>query len=242
VVALSNITAVTGIDTETLLGIVYWTCDYLLAAEQPEAARDLAGRAVAIAGQFLSPGDVTAFNLRFQLGQAHLRDLPRKAIEILRPLAADTKRVLGPDDVLTLTVRSVLGDAYRYAGQKAQAIKTLEPLAADTHRVLGPEHVVTGNVLNNLAMAYLDAGRTAEAIQLMEQITARREQAYGPDDFHVFYLRYNLAGAYLTAGRIAEGLDILERLAPAAERVLGPQHQLTNAIRDLAHYHRPFAQ
>jgi tetratricopeptide (TPR) repeat protein len=231
VVAVADIEDVSGIDASRLVSVLNWTCSFLLSADQLVLAREIAARAVAISGRLLAPDHLETFTARWRLGDSYRRDMPRKAIKIFKPLAADSERILGAEHEMTLTVRDALGDTYRYAGQTAQAIKTLEPLVTDSERILGTEHDSTIAARNDLALAYLQAGRAVEAVPILEQLASYAERVYGPETPSTLTIRLNLAGAYTSTGRAAEGRAIAEQLAIDAERILGPEHRLTVAAR-----------
>ena len=158
-----------------------------------------------------------------------LGDSFAQAIEYGPDSVADSERVLGPDNLHTLTIRGNLAAAYRAAGRLDEAIPLLERTLADCERVLGSDNLHTLASRSNLAGAYRVAGRLDEAIPLFERTLADSERVLG--ETHSPAFRNNLATAYQAAGRLDEAIPLLERSLPDLERVLGPDHPNTLASR-----------
>jgi hypothetical protein len=75
-----------------------------------------------------------------------------KAITIQEKVAADLKRVLGPEHPDTLAAKVSLAFLYWSAGHTSQAVTVLKRVAADRERLLGPDHPDTRIAQRNLAM------------------------------------------------------------------------------------------
>ncbi|MFF3430421.1 tetratricopeptide repeat protein [Streptomyces sp. NPDC002602] len=142
-------------------------------------------------------------------------------------LAADSKRLLGPEHPNTLTAQGYLAAFLRKAGRIDEAIALLEQVTADSERVLGPEHPDTLTARGNLAGSYGQADRIDDAIALETQGVADHERLLGPEHPHTLIARGNLAASYWGAGRIDEAVALEEQVAADSERLLGDEHPHT---------------
>lgn len=168
-----------------------------------------------------------------QAGTSLLRaGLHAAATAYWQQATANSRRILGPDHVDTLTSCADLAVSYQHAGRTSDAITLGEQVTAERERILGPDHADTLTARANLALAYQQAGRMNEAIPILEQIAAIREQILGPDDPATLTTRANLAVCYRQAGRTADAVAIGEQVAAAREQLLGRDHPATLTARN----------
>src|SRR5262249_50706121 len=92
-----------------------------------------------------------------------------EAIAIAMQLAADRKRILGPDHPDTLTARGNLAAVLWPEGRTAEAFAIQKKLVADYERTLGPDHPDTLTARANLA-AFHRSGRTAEYSAIQKKL------------------------------------------------------------------------
>jgi hypothetical protein len=80
-------------------------------------------------------------------------------------VVADSERILGPGDVLTLGARRDLATAYSAAGRPAEAVMELRRALGDCERYLGEDHPLTGAMRDSLqAASGLSAGACPQAL------------------------------------------------------------------------------
>ena len=98
-----------------------------------------------------------------------LGENPDRAVATGEALLADCERVLGITHKITLTSRTNLASAYRYAGRLDDAVILCERAYSASKSALGGLDPATLAAESNLALAYQDAGRLADAISMHEQ-------------------------------------------------------------------------
>ena len=212
-----------------------------MAWRNPAMTRDLVGQIIAL-HRHASPYLDNLFDniekdlleLRIMALQLlnELGDSVVQAIQIGHSLVEDCERVLGPDDLSTLTSRDDLAGSYLMAGRLSEAIPLYEQVLTARQRILGPDHPDTLTSQGNLAVALQAAGRLAEAIPLYEQVLTARQRILGPDHPDTLTSQGNLAVALQAAGRLAEAIPLYEQVLTARQRILGPDHPDTLTSRD----------
>lgn len=163
----------------------------------------------------------------------------RRALEL-------TDRVLGPDDIDTLS--AVLGLTLVYEGERRWA--DAEPLQLRlldrAQRLHGAVHANVATQHNVIGLFYARAGRDADAEEHFRLALAMRERLYGPAHPDTQQSVDNLFGFYRQRGRTAEATALAERFRVAeaqaatgaaaagqAPATAGPQ-PLTPAEQELA--------
>jgi eukaryotic-like serine/threonine-protein kinase len=153
-------------------------------------------------------------------------------LAMARSAADGLVRVLGPDDVDTLSMKSKLASAYQVAGRTDLAISLYQATLEQMESKLGLDHSSTLAARGNLAAAFKTAGRTADAIQLFENTLKQVESKLGRNHRVAITTRNNLATAYQAAGRTAEAISVLEAAIQQNESKLGPDHSYTVISRN----------
>ena len=148
-----------------------------------------------------------------------------------------TEAQVGRGNVLAgLKLHRQAADAYRAAGQPADAIRLYRRTLADRERIQGPQHPDTMTARQKLADAYLADGRLKDALAQYKRVLADRERVLGPDHLDTIRACGNLASADHSAGRMASAVRYYEQASAGYERILGPEHPDTLACRaNLAH-------
>jgi serine/threonine protein kinase len=122
------------------------------------------------------------------------------------------------------SIRSTLGETYRYLGEPALAIRQHDRSRALRRQALGADHPDSLASMNNLATAYQDAGRFADALHLFEETLTGFKAKLGPDHPDTLDSMNNLASAYNDAGRLNDALSLLEETLNRTKAKLGPDH------------------
>ena len=232
VVALASVEAVADLGAAPLVGILNWTCWFLLRAGSTLPALELATQAVFVSTGRLGPDQPDTLTAWANLAESYWSaGRTGEAMAIEEQVAANRGRLLGPDHPDTLTAWNNLAESYQSAGRTGEAIAIFERVAADRGRLLGPEHPHTLAARNNLASAYQSAGRTGEAIAIFERVAADMERLLGSEYPDTLAARVGLAESYWSAGRTGEAIALGEQVAADTERLLGPEHPHTLAAR-----------
>jgi tetratricopeptide (TPR) repeat protein len=149
------------------------------------------------------------------------------AITFWDTLAADSRRVLGKENLVSLLARHNLASAYWHAGRTGEAIALAEQVLANTVQIHGRRHDATRTARQNLATSYWQAGRTAEAIALLEQVVADEMEVFGEPHPETLTARANLAAGYWQAGRIEDAIDLQRQVVAERMEFLGELHPET---------------
>ncbi|MFC7529109.1 tetratricopeptide repeat protein [Actinoplanes sp. GCM10030250] len=153
------------------------------------------------------------------------------ATALFEQALADSERILGSGNELTLAVRANLGGCYREVGRVGLSITIFEEVTADCERISGPDHAHTLTARANLAASYWRAGRTDEALTIQEQLVADSDRALGTEHPTTLNAYANLANLFREVGRTNDTIPIYERVLAIREQILGPDHPNTLTAR-----------
>jgi tetratricopeptide (TPR) repeat protein len=150
----------------------------------------------------------------------------------LRPVLADTSRLLGHEHPATLTLANRLAGVLQDEGNLAAAIQLYEQILVARHRSLGNGHRDTLISASNLAGAYRDAGKLTWALRLLEATVLDCVRLLGADDPQTLLCAINLTEAYQTADDPDRAARFYEQFLIEADRTVGankpghdgPQH------------------
>jgi eukaryotic-like serine/threonine-protein kinase len=167
-------------------------------------------------------------------------ELP-EAERLLRSLVEEAGRVLGPDDVQTLTARHNLSVVLQQRGELEEAMEIAEAVLERRTAVFGPDHPETLYSLNNLAAVYQVAGRAADAEKAMRRAIQARTRVLGAKHPSTLTTKRNLAIVLLQSGRPEEGAklaaslveDWVELRGETAPQTMSARHVLAYAYEDL---------
>jgi serine/threonine protein kinase/tetratricopeptide (TPR) repeat protein len=134
------------------------------------------------------------------------------------------RKVLGPEDALTLILRGEEAKARYQLGQEAEALKILEDLTAVRRRLRGPEHEDTLETQVTFATVLIISGRAAEGHKLCEQLLPLSRRQLGPEHPTTLALRNQRALGLMVLGRLEEAEKECEELLPVMRRTAGPGH------------------
>jgi tRNA A-37 threonylcarbamoyl transferase component Bud32/tetratricopeptide (TPR) repeat protein len=159
-----------------------------------------------------------------------------EAAQLLREVAAERTRLLGPDHPDTLASRYEAAFALSRTGRAADALREYKQVAAARIRALGPDHPDTLAARQEMAYVLAQSGRAADAHQVYLSVLAARERTMGPDHPDTLRCRHNLAYNLSRLGRPEDSHDLAREVAAARARVLGPEHPDTLVTRcEVAH-------
>jgi serine/threonine protein kinase/tetratricopeptide (TPR) repeat protein len=145
------------------------------------------------------------------------------------------KRVLGPDDPVTLGCAMDLANAYWEEGRFPEAEKLHRETLEIRRRVLGPEHPNTLGSMMGLANAYESEGRYPDAEKLLLEALEIQKRVLGPEQVETLKSRNDLAIAYFLEGRYPEAEKYFRETLEIEKRVLGPDHPETfKCLQNLA--------
>ena len=91
-----------------------------------------------------------------------------EALSRLLALHNDCEHILGPDDILTLTVRKGIAHAYASEIDLAEGVVRYESLLNDCTDTIGPEHTFTVEVREELEAARRDLAKQKDVLHTEE--------------------------------------------------------------------------
>jgi len=230
-----------------------------------DAQGKLGADAALASGQQARPGQTPSSSRPAQAGQRGGGDTPEQLAARADALAAQGQygeaetlhdralaiyeKTLGPDNPLTATGWSNLGNVRYLQGKLAAAEEAHRRALAIREKVLGRDHPDTATSLNNLANVLLEQGkdvRTSGAEQLAQRRLGQvqvfsevegmyrralsiQERALGPDHPAVANTLNNLSAFLDQAGRSAEAEGLQRRALAILEKRVGPLHPDTAA-------------
>ena len=135
-------------------------------------------------------------------------------------------RILGPDDLKTLSVKRGLAATYSGAHDlqtREIGIKLFEETLETQMRVYGPMHPETLWTRHGLARTYDYSGRV-EAAEMLQETYDLRCQVLGPNDLHTLRTKFFLAGSSYRRGFSKQALKLAEETLVDQYRTLGESH------------------
>jgi tetratricopeptide (TPR) repeat protein len=198
---------------------------YLRTRGQPQQARLLAERALALTRQALGPDHPTVGDRHAELGLALLEagDYPAARQQLQRALAIHTT-AYGPNDSRVGNRHNELGTVLRRLGDLDGARTELERALEITEATLGPDHRNMATWHNNLGLVLHDLGDLDGARTQQERALEIGQATLGPD-------HPDMAAWHNNLGTVLADLDDLdgarieyERALEITEATLGPDH------------------
>jgi hypothetical protein len=163
-----------------------------------------------------------------------------EAATLLRDIAAEQARVLGPDHEDTLRSRQFQAHAVGGSGNPVEAAAMLRSLLAEHTRQLGADHADTTRTRQFLAVNLGEAGYRDEAVTILRVLLPDRRRLLGADDPDALRTAHMLARNLGAIGEIAEAMALLKEVIEVRQRVLGEDHAHTARARaDLAGLRAP---
>ncbi|KAG8715909.1 hypothetical protein FRC08_010039 [Ceratobasidium sp. 394] len=152
----------------------------------------------------------------------------------LRVLQARAK-VLGNDDLATVSAMSELATTYHEQGVFKQAGALLLQVLKARKRLLGDGHPDTLHAMHNLSITYANLGLYKQAGMILVQLLQWRKRTLGDDHLDAWTSMSNLAGTYSKQGLYQQTEPLQVQVLHALKRLLGEDHPLTlTAMSNLA--------
>jgi tetratricopeptide (TPR) repeat protein len=157
----------------------------------------------------------------------------KNAEELLLQLVDAASKVLGQEDLGTLTSICDLATTYRHQKRLQEAEELLTQVVEAMSRVHGKEDFHTLSAINALASTYVDQGRFQEAEELSLQVLETSSRVLGEEHIHTLNTITNLARTYSRQGRVQEAEKILIETRGTMTRVLGEEHPDTVTAKSM---------
>ncbi|MBI2514308.1 MAG: serine/threonine protein kinase [Opitutae bacterium] len=168
-----------------------------------------------------------AVRLRVTLPKLIYRGRYREAEPLMKAALADARRVLGPEDPVTLGAMSDFAVVLVETGRLQEA----RDLAAETleikNRVLGPEHPNTLPTAINLAAIDAQLGHFAAAKELALRVHGIRTRLLGPEHPQTLSAATILANILVGLRDFATAEPLVVATHRALREKLGPEHPAT---------------
>jgi tetratricopeptide (TPR) repeat protein len=153
-----------------------------------------------------------------------------EATTALTHLLTACHRNLGPDDTLTLFVRSDLSGRRGVAGDAVAAAREYEEMLPDFRRVFGPDHRHVMVISECLADWRGETGDAAGAAAVYEEVLAAQQRILGPDHVDTLNTRLKLVSQRMHAHQLAHCVEGSEQASASCSRRFGWNHPLTLQI------------
>ncbi|KAI0977558.1 hypothetical protein F4678DRAFT_18637 [Xylaria arbuscula] len=137
------------------------------------------------------------------------------------------ERILGDDDMSTLTTMAVLASVLRGGGKYREAEKMNRQALSGYERALGQRHPDTLTSMSNLALVLRDQGKYYEAEKLHRQALEGRETELGTHHSDTLASMSHLALVYRDQGKYPEAETLNRRVLQGREELLGKKHPST---------------
>ena len=142
-------------------------------------------------------------------------------------------RLLGNNDLRTLSVKAGLAGIYRHTNRIMEAENAYKEVLDLCEQSSVTKQKFTNLVRHNLALLYDHQGKLAEAELLLRTALATQEAAYGLEDHWILHTASTLASILSRQGKLAEAGALSQRAADGLRRSLGINHVLTLTAMDI---------
>ncbi|KAK4094104.1 hypothetical protein Purlil1_1595 [Purpureocillium lilacinum] len=138
-------------------------------------------------------------------------------------IAANALRY-GPDGILVLELKAMLGHNYRRQRRFREAKELDTVVLAKRRELFGNDHSSIAKSLHNLALDLRGLGETDESLDLQEEAVAILFQADGAEAPSTLTRVNDLASMYADAGYLEDAAELHEKVVDVRTRVLGEAH------------------
>ncbi|MER6471077.1 tetratricopeptide repeat protein [Streptomyces collinus] len=160
---------------------------------------------------------------------------PGRALDELLSISDGYRRVVGHEDILTLTAEVNLAAAYQSVGKYEDSIGILRRALPALKRAAGNDSPVTLAAKNNLGSGLRAVGEYDKAISLLREAVEGYEQILGAHHPETLAVRNNLASLYLAKGDMRNAQSAFEKAVSGYRDTLGPYNVDTlRAMNNLA--------
>ncbi|MFK7820096.1 MAG: tetratricopeptide repeat protein, partial [Planctomycetaceae bacterium] len=149
---------------------------------------------------------------------------PLKAIALLEKSRSTQERILGTDDVDTVTSLNFLAEGHMDAGQPEIAVPMFEEAVQRRMRAFGDEHPETIIARNNLALGYQAQGKLELAVSTLAECVEKFRATLGPEHKETLSSIGNLASAYEEIGQPELAIPLFEEALRIRQTTLGLEH------------------
>ncbi len=158
-------------------------------------------------------------------------DSDRAALPFYEQAMQARTRVLGDDDLESVTLLDDYANALSAAGRVHEGLALIDRAVDMRTAGLGPEHRWTLTTRGNRAHMYSTIGRHADALEENEAVLRGRRKTLGDDDPTTWSTLSNTAHNLGQLGRHEEAQNIHERLVGLRTATFGPTHFATLSSR-----------
>ena len=228
----------------------FLTGEELAGSERPVRYLDILNSAAETLDAAPLQEPLAEATLRHALGRAYsrLHQLERAETQLLAALGA-RRRILGPDDPLTLDTMEALGHVYiGFGGRHGKDLNArgiLGEVVARRRRILGEDHPDTLESMYGLARAVgqLRLGKHDAAEIRYEHTLARCREALGDEHPTTLRTMGELAGLLLWRRRFGEADTLNQHVLDTRRSVDGPRHPATiDALFDRGFLHHKWGR
>ncbi|OAQ92890.1 spherulin-1B precursor [Purpureocillium lilacinum] len=138
-------------------------------------------------------------------------------------IAANALRY-GPDGILVLELKAMLGHNYRRQRRFREAKELDTVVLAKRRELFGNDHSSIAKSLHNLALDLRGLGETDESLDLQEEAVAILFQADGAEAPSTLTRVNDLASMYADAGYLEDAAELHDKVVDVRTRVLGEAH------------------
>lgn len=145
-------------------------------------------------------------------------------IERARSFYEHCRRVLGDEDLYTLTARQVAGIAMFDHGRSEEGIDELQAVVRAMRAVLGDDDSTTILAIGGLGGELLMLNRLDEAEPLIRESIERGRRILGDRHPHVASMMNNLAYLLLRKRQPDEAIELMQQAVALQTELMGPDH------------------
>lgn len=157
----------------------------------------------------------------------------QRALAESEDLARETQSVLGPENDVSLSAKSLLAASYTMNGRPRDGLRTAEEAFEVSRRKLGETHQKTIALASEKARALAELERFDEAVAIAEKELDWSRAEFGADHSTTLRSQNQLGVHYRRAGKYDRAIALYKETLAARLQRFGPDHPYTLNTQDL---------
>ncbi|XP_065224500.1 uncharacterized protein LOC135848511 [Planococcus citri] len=146
------------------------------------------------------------------------------ALNILNKLFNKRKRLLGPDNLATLSIQKLMAKAFYKQGNHQTALEMLENVFLKQKEMLGLKNKDTLETRSYIALIFYRQGKNNEALDIFQDVYPKQKELLGSNHHETVDTQFHMALVLESLGKHAEALRINKEVFEKRKNQFGINH------------------
>lgn len=158
----------------------------------------------------------------------------QKALELREKIVKANEKMLGEENITTLSSMHKLAISYREVGQEQKALELAEKTMKLNKKRPNEEHPDIPWHMHNFAIIYNKVGQQQKALEWIDKVVKAEKQTLGEDLISLNSMQ-TLAIIYSNIGQQQEALELIKKVVKIRQKALSEEHRDTlDSMHNLA--------